>query len=72
MEPRGQSLWYLHEIPSYAKASEGHPPTAKSAGASMLRYLKDSATLCAFIHGQSQWSSAQEDKTSNLPQEISL
>ena len=45
-----------------AKASEGYPPTAKSAGASMLRYLKDSAAFCAFIHGQTPWSSAQADK----------
>jgi len=41
MEPHGQSSWYLHEIPSYAKASEGYPPMAKSAEASMLRYVKD-------------------------------
>jgi hypothetical protein len=33
MEPHGQSPWYLHEIPSYAKASEGYPPVAKSAEA---------------------------------------
>jgi len=31
----GQSPRYLHEIPSYAKASEGYPPTAKSAEALM-------------------------------------
>jgi len=53
MEPHGQSpclhaevgygtqAWYLHEIPSYAKASEGYPPMAKSAEATMLRYMKD-------------------------------
>jgi hypothetical protein len=62
MEPHGQSPWYLHEILSFAKASEGYPPVAKSAGASMLHYEKDSATFCAFIHRQSPWSSAQADK----------
>ncbi|MBC8403140.1 MAG: T9SS type A sorting domain-containing protein [Candidatus Marinimicrobia bacterium] len=31
MEPRGQSPWYLHKIPSYAKASEGYPQMATSA-----------------------------------------
>ena len=41
-----------------AKASEGYPPVAKSAGASILRHMKDSATVYAFIHGQSPWSSA--------------
>jgi len=45
-----------------ATASEGYPPTAKSAEALMLRYVIDSATFCAFIHGQSPWSSAQADK----------
>jgi hypothetical protein len=40
MEPHGQSSWYLHEIPSYAKASEGYPLMAKSAEATMLRYVK--------------------------------
>jgi hypothetical protein len=62
MEPHGQSPWYLHEIPPYAKASEGYPPMAKSAGALMLRYLKGQATFCAIIHGQSPWFSAQADK----------
>jgi len=62
MEPHGQSPWYLHNIPSYAKASEGYPPMAKSAGASILRYMKISATFCAFIHGPSPWFSAQADK----------
>jgi hypothetical protein len=49
-------------IPSYAlgaesasvrkrQASKGYPPTAKSAEAAMLRYVKYSATFCAFIHG---------------------
>ncbi len=40
MEPHGQSPWYLHHIPSYAKASEGYPPTAKSAEAAMLGRMK--------------------------------
>ena len=58
VEPHGQSPWYLYEIPSYAKASEGYPPVAKSAGASMFRHMNDSAMAYAFIHGQSPWSSA--------------
>ena len=62
MEPHGQSPWYLHEIPSYAKASEGYPPVAKSAEASILRHMNNSATAYAFIHGQSPWSSPQADK----------
>jgi len=62
MEPHGQSPWYLHYIPSYAKASEGYPPTAKSAEAAMLGCMKYSATFCAFIHRHSLWSSAQADK----------
>ena len=37
MEPHRQSPSYLYEIPSYAKASEGYPPVAKSAGASIFR-----------------------------------
>jgi hypothetical protein len=36
MEPHGQSPWYLQQIPSYAKASEGYPPSAKSAEAVIL------------------------------------
>jgi hypothetical protein len=62
MEPHGQSPWYLHEIPSYAKASEGYPPVAESAEASMLRHMIDSVEAYAFIHGQSPWSSALADK----------
>jgi hypothetical protein len=62
MEPHGQSPWYLHYIPSYAKASEGYPPTAKSAEAAMLRCVKYSRIFCAFIHGHSPRSSAQADK----------
>jgi hypothetical protein len=58
MEPHGQSPWYLHEIPSYAKASEGYPPTAKSAEAAVLRHMDDSDMVYAFIHRQSPWSSA--------------
>ena len=54
----GQSPWYLHKIPSYAKASEGYPPSAKSAEAAILRLMNNSGTVYAFIHGQSPWSSA--------------
>jgi len=53
----GQSPWYLHEIPSYAKASEGYPPVAKSAEALMGR-MNDLTKAYAFIHGQSPWFSA--------------
>jgi hypothetical protein len=41
-----------------AKASEGYPPVAKSAGASILQHMNDSAEANAFIHGQTPWSSA--------------
>jgi len=58
MEPHGQSPWYFHEIPSYAKASEGYPPVAKSAEALILRRMNDPTKAYAFIHGQSPWSSA--------------
>jgi hypothetical protein len=30
-----------HEIPSYAKASEGYPPVAKSAGALIFDHMND-------------------------------
>ena len=53
MGPHGQSPWYLHEIPSYAKASEGYPPVAKSAEALILRRMNDPTKSYAFIHGQS-------------------
>jgi len=58
MEPHGRSPWYLHEIPSYAKASEGYPPAAKSAEAAILQLMNDSCTVYVFIPGQSPWSSA--------------
>jgi hypothetical protein len=58
MEPYGRSPWYLHKIPSYAKASEGYPPSAKSAEAAILQLMNNSGTVYAFIHGQSPWSSA--------------
>jgi hypothetical protein len=69
MEPHGQSPWYLHEIPSYAKAlacqrtcsasrSEGYPPVAKSAEALILQRMNDPTKAYAFIHQQSPWSSA--------------
>ena len=51
MEPCGQSPWYLFGIPSYAKASEGYPPVAKSAEASIFQRTNDLATIYAFIHG---------------------
>jgi hypothetical protein len=38
---------------------------AKSAEASMLWPIKDSAPFCAFIYEQIQWSSAQADEISN-------
>jgi hypothetical protein len=52
MEPHGQAracalkcfgteAWYLHEIPTYAKASAGYPPGAKSAEARRLRHMED-------------------------------
>jgi hypothetical protein len=53
MEPHGQSPWYLHKIPSCAKASEGYPPSAKSAEAAILQLMNNSGTVYAFIHGQS-------------------
>ena len=62
MEPYGQGPRYLHEIPSYAKASEGYPPMAKSAEAAIFRCVRYLTTFCAFIHGHSPRSSAQADK----------
>jgi hypothetical protein len=58
MEPHGQGPWYLHKIPSYAKASEGYPPSAKSAEAAKLQLMINPGTVYAFIHGQSPYSSA--------------
>ena len=49
--------WSLHEIPSYAKDSEGYPPVAKSAEALMGR-VSNLTKGYAFIHGQSPWSPA--------------
>jgi len=57
MEPDGHYPLYLHEIPSYGKASEGYPPVAKSAEALMGR-MNDLTKAYAFIHGYSPWSSA--------------
>jgi hypothetical protein len=34
MEPHGKARVASMKIPSYAKASEGYPPVAESAGAS--------------------------------------
>ncbi len=42
MEPDGQSPRYPHYIPSYAKASEGYPPSAKSAEAAILQLMNNS------------------------------
>jgi len=39
MKPHGLCPWYFHEIPSYAKASEGYPPAAKSAKALILGHM---------------------------------
>ena len=58
MEPHGQSPWYLNKIPSYAKASEGYPPSAKSAEAIIHQLMNNPITVYAFIHRQSPWSSA--------------
>jgi len=55
MEPHGQRTWYLHRIPSYAKASEGYPPLAKSAEAAILEVMNHSGIIYAFIRGQSPW-----------------
>ena len=58
MEPYGKSQWYLNRIPSYAKASEGYPPSAKYAEAAILEAMNNSDIVYAFIHGQSPWFSA--------------
>jgi hypothetical protein len=42
------------KIPSYAKASEGYPPVAKSAEAVQHIDIDDSDTTYAFIHGQAR------------------
>ncbi len=67
MEPHGQSSWYLHRIPSYAKASEGYPPSAKSAEAAILEAMNNSDIVYALIHRQSLWSSAKADKIRSGP-----
>ena len=54
MEPHGQGPWYLHEIPSCAKASEGYPLVAKSAGASSFWHKNDSATLTHSFTGRAR------------------
>ena len=55
MEPHWQSRWYLHEIPFYAKASEGYPQLATSAVATILHFW---TIIHAFIYGRSPWFSA--------------
>ncbi len=52
MKPGGQSPWYVHKVPSYAKASEGYPPSAKSAEAAILQPMINSGIIYAFIHNQ--------------------
>jgi len=52
MEPHGQGPWYLHEILSFAKASEGYPLVAKSAEASSFWHKNDSATLTHSFTGR--------------------
>jgi hypothetical protein len=42
------------KIPSYAKASEGYPPVAKSAEAMQHIDIDDSDTTYAFILGQAR------------------
>jgi hypothetical protein len=42
------------KIPSYAKASEGYPPVAKSAEAMQHIDIDDLDTTYAFIHGQAR------------------
>jgi hypothetical protein len=42
------------KIPSYAKASEGYPPVAKSAEAVQHIDIDDSDTTYAFIQGQAR------------------
>ncbi len=54
MEPHGQSPWYLHEIPSYAKASEGYPPAVKSAEALMGQLVNDRPNQKKQRHQQRQ------------------
>jgi hypothetical protein len=54
MELHGQGPWYLHEIPSCAKASEGYPLVAKSAGASSFWHKNDSATLTHSFTGRAR------------------
>jgi hypothetical protein len=49
--PTGKARGNSVEIPSYAKASEGYPPVAKSTEASSFKHMNDLATFYAFIHG---------------------
>jgi hypothetical protein len=56
--PTGEARGTSRNIPSYAKASEGYPPVAKSTGALILGDKNDLGMAYAFIHGQSPWSSA--------------
>ena len=51
--PTGKARGTSIEIPSYAKASEGYPPVAKSTEASSNEHPIHLAAFYAFIHGQS-------------------
>jgi hypothetical protein len=51
--PTGKARGTSIEIPSYAKASEGYPPVAKSTKASSFEHMNNLTTSYAFIHGQS-------------------
>jgi hypothetical protein len=68
MEPHGQSPWYLHKIPSYAKASEGYPPSAKSAKAAILQLMNNSGTVYAFTHGKARGLLRRRIKAPEYPQ----
>jgi hypothetical protein len=59
MEPHGQSPWRLHEIPSYAEASGGCPPAAKSAGAAVLPHMDASGTVYALTTAKARTRHAE-------------
>ena len=52
--PTGKARGTSMKIPSYAKASEGYPPVAKSAEAVQHIDIDASDTTYAFIHGQAR------------------
>ena len=53
MEHTGKARGASIEIPSYAKASEGYPPVAKSTEVSSFEHMNNLATFYAFIRVQS-------------------